>query len=225
MCGRPAAISRPEEADVARSLQSRRLIRSVPRAQLADVGKVMGISSGVGCLVAALALAGCGEIPGGAGDAKPEAANGSGLTIDLPEPVADEVEKDAADSAVAKPVPPPATNKAPSIPAGAQPAPEAPPERKAPAPSDPRQAEVPERAPGQAAAAPAAGTSGPPLPNSVIARTLDRIGFRCGSVVSTDRVDALDGGSAYKVTCSSGQSYRASDQTGRYRFSKWSGGE
>jgi hypothetical protein len=59
----------------------------------------------------------------------------------------------------------------------------------------------------------------------VIARTLDRIGFRCGSVVSTDRVDAPEGPSAYKVTCSSGQSYRASDQTGRYRFSKWSGGE
>ena len=53
-----------------------------------------------------------------------------------------------------------------------------------------------------------------PLPNSVIARTIGRIGYPCGQVAS------VDGGTAgvFKVTCTSGHSYRAAPVRGRYRF-------
>jgi hypothetical protein len=56
-----------------------------------------------------------------------------------------------------------------------------------------------------------------PLPNKVIARTIERIGYSCGSVASTN---AIEGGApgVYKITCTSGQSYQASPVNGRYRF-------
>jgi hypothetical protein len=55
-----------------------------------------------------------------------------------------------------------------------------------------------------------------PLPNAVIARTIERIGYSCGEVASTTTVDGSAG--VYRVTCSSGQSYQASPVGGRYRF-------
>lgn len=58
-----------------------------------------------------------------------------------------------------------------------------------------------------------------PLPGRVVARTIDRIGYACGSVASTAAVDGARG--VFKVTCSSGQSYRAAPVHGRYRFSRW----
>lgn len=61
-----------------------------------------------------------------------------------------------------------------------------------------------------------------PLPGKVIARTIDRIGYSCGSVASTTAIDGQSG--AFKVTCSSGQSYRAAPVHGRYRFKRLSGG-
>lgn len=59
-----------------------------------------------------------------------------------------------------------------------------------------------------------------PLPNSVIARTIGRIGYACGSVASTT---AVDGGApgVFKVTCTSGHSYRAAPVRGRYHFRRW----
>jgi len=54
-----------------------------------------------------------------------------------------------------------------------------------------------------------------PLSNSTIARTLDRIGYRCGGVASST---ALDDVGTFSVTCSSGQTYRATPVHGRYRF-------
>ena len=65
-------------------------------------------------------------------------------------------------------------------------------------------------------AAPQATPADLPLPKSVVARTIDRIGYSCGSVVSTS------GGASgvFTVTCSSGQTYRASPVHGRYRFSR-----
>lgn len=59
-----------------------------------------------------------------------------------------------------------------------------------------------------------------PLPNRVIARTIERIGYSCGSVASTAPVEGAAAG-VFKVTCSSGQSYRASPVNGRYRFKRW----
>jgi hypothetical protein len=55
-----------------------------------------------------------------------------------------------------------------------------------------------------------------PLPNAVIARTIGRIGYPCGQVASTTAVDGASG--AFKVTCTSGHSYRAAPVRGRYRF-------
>ena len=56
-----------------------------------------------------------------------------------------------------------------------------------------------------------------PLPNRVIARTIDRIGYSCGAVASTV---AVEGGApgVYKVSCTSGQAFQASPVGGRYRF-------
>lgn len=53
-----------------------------------------------------------------------------------------------------------------------------------------------------------------PLPNSVVARTIGRIGYPCGQVATASAL----GGGAFKVTCTSGHSYRAAPVRGRYRF-------
>lgn len=67
------------------------------------------------------------------------------------------------------------------------------------------------------APAPAEVTSATmPLPNRVIARTIERIGYRCGEVASTAAVEGSPG--VFKVTCSSGQAYQASPVRGRYHF-------
>lgn len=58
--------------------------------------------------------------------------------------------------------------------------------------------------------------AGLPLPKRVIARTIDRIGYACGSVVSATAVEGADG--VYKINCTSGQSYQASPVRGRYHF-------
>jgi len=56
-----------------------------------------------------------------------------------------------------------------------------------------------------------------PLPNATIARTIGRIGYPCGSVASTSE---MEGGGVFKVTCTSGHSYRAAPVRGRYRFKR-----
>lgn len=59
-----------------------------------------------------------------------------------------------------------------------------------------------------------------PLPNRVIARTIDRIGYSCGSVTSATPVEGAAPG-VYKIGCSSGQFYQAKLVNGRYRFRRW----
>jgi hypothetical protein len=54
-----------------------------------------------------------------------------------------------------------------------------------------------------------------PLPNKVIARTIERIGYACGEVSS---IASGEASGVYKVTCTSGQSYQAKPVNGRYRF-------
>lgn len=56
-----------------------------------------------------------------------------------------------------------------------------------------------------------------PLPDRLIARTIHRIGYSCGSVASTVPVEGEAAG-VFKVTCSSGQIYQARPVNGRYRF-------
>jgi hypothetical protein len=61
-----------------------------------------------------------------------------------------------------------------------------------------------------------------PLPNATIARTIERIGYSCGSVASSAAVDGAAG--VFKITCSSGDSYRAAPVGGRYHFRRWDRG-
>lgn len=56
-----------------------------------------------------------------------------------------------------------------------------------------------------------------PLPNAVIARTIGRIGYPCGEVASTAAIEGAAPG-VFKVTCTSGHSYRAAPVRGRYHF-------
>jgi hypothetical protein len=55
-----------------------------------------------------------------------------------------------------------------------------------------------------------------PLPNRVVARTIEKIGYACGQVASTSAVEGSPG--VFNVTCTSGHSYRAAPVRGRYRF-------
>ncbi len=63
----------------------------------------------------------------------------------------------------------------------------------------------------------------PPLSKSVVARTIGRIGYSCGQVASTTAVEGAPG--AFKVTCTSGQSFKAAPVHGRYHFRRWAGQE
>ena len=58
-----------------------------------------------------------------------------------------------------------------------------------------------------------------PLSGSLVARTIERIGYACEKVASTSPVEGEAEG-VYKVTCSQGQSYRATPVHGRYRFKR-----
>lgn len=81
---------------------------------------------------------------------------------------------------------------------------------------DPAQPSLVEQADPLSPAA-SASTASMPLPNKVIARTIQRIGYSCPSVSSIEPIDGEADG-VRKITCSSGQSYQASPVNGRYRF-------
>lgn len=75
-----------------------------------------------------------------------------------------------------------------------------------------------------AASEPASGSpAAMPLSNGFVARTIERIGYACGDVASTARVEGEAPG-VFKVTCTSGQSYRAAPVRGRYHFRRWDRG-
>jgi hypothetical protein len=59
-----------------------------------------------------------------------------------------------------------------------------------------------------------------PLPNRVVARTIERIGYPCGQVSSTTSGGAPG---VFTVTCTSGHSYQAAPVHGRYRFRRLGG--
>jgi hypothetical protein len=85
--------------------------------------------------------------------------------------------------------------------------------------SEPQDGQSLDNAVEQAVASPAAAEAVPasmPLPNRVIARTIEHIGYSCGEVASTDAIEGSAG--AFNVTCTSGQSYRAAPVHGRYHF-------
>lgn len=150
--------------------------------------------------------------------------------VTVPLPAAKPVEKTAVPSPepdTAEPVPEPA------FPAGVeaqQTEPNPAPEQAAPAEEQPAEGSrsvdrgtaenAAERTaqPGAESASAQAVATGLPLSNSTIARTIERIGYACGEVASTIAAGAPG---AYKVTCTSGQSYQATPVNGRYRFRRW----
>ncbi|MGE5564499.1 MAG: J domain-containing protein [Bacillota bacterium] len=79
-------------------------------------------------------------------------------------------------------------------------------------------------APAVTAAAPSAlvqeAAADLPLARNVIARTIHKIGYRCGAVSATEAVDGAPG--VFTVTCASGDTYRAAPVHGRYRFHRMS---
>lgn len=65
-------------------------------------------------------------------------------------------------------------------------------------------------------AAPQPVASKLPLPKSVIERTIEKIGYACGSVSSLTPIEGAPG--VFTVKCASGYSYRAAPVGGRYHF-------
>jgi outer membrane biosynthesis protein TonB len=61
----------------------------------------------------------------------------------------------------------------------------------------------------------------PPLGDTEIARTIDRIGFPCGRVVSSEAVGSGQG--TYKINCSSGEAYQGTTKRGHLFFRPWTG--
>lgn len=59
-----------------------------------------------------------------------------------------------------------------------------------------------------------------PLPDRTVARTIHQIGYACGEVASTTPVEGEAPG-VFKVTCTSGNSYKAAPIRGRYHFRRW----
>lgn len=172
-------------------------------------------------LIAALALGACGS-------STPDDAtqgNSSGVTVELPPPIpfeqneaepaqanltSDEVPADLADDAATKIEEVAAKEKAPTVPKEAdKPAPRAEPAAKSKAEDDAGDVRLlPARV---------------PLPDTEIARTIERIGFPCGTVVSSNRVDNPGGDAVYKIVCSSGASYQGTNKGGRLFFREWTG--
>lgn len=61
-----------------------------------------------------------------------------------------------------------------------------------------------------------------PLPGKVIARTIQRIGYSCGEVATATAVGD-PGSRVFEVTCTSGQTFKATPLGGRYHFRKVAG--
>lgn len=78
----------------------------------------------------------------------------------------------------------------------------------------PAAAALPDSAPANAPVSGAVATL--PLTNATIARTIERIGYGCGQVVSATGVEGTSG--AFNITCSTGDTYRAAPVRGRYHF-------
>ena len=159
--------------------------------------------------IAAASLAACGSP-----QPDPPAPEDAGVTIELPpEP--------APPPAVEQPATPPEPAEAPPPEPAKSEEPPAPPKVAPPAPKaeeSPRAEEPPPETPEEPR--PAGGR--PPLPDATIARTIERIGYRCGTVVSAARVEGgASGTPTFRIACSSGETYRGTNRGGRMYFRPW----
>lgn len=152
------------------------------------------------------------------------------MTIDLPPATPLRNTAGANQAAALPPLPSPAPVPAPKV----KPAPAAPRERPAakepkPAATPSEEAPIPEPGPPESNATRASeapvlrrepNTEPGPLPRPVMASTIRRIGYRCPTVSSVEREsgEAVGAEASYKVTCSSGDTYRARGKGGHVRF-------
>ena len=166
--------------------------------------------------LAAASLAGCGSPQGNSTVAAEDAA----VTVELP-PEPPPAPQRAAPEPPSEPMEeaPPETPKAEEPPAAPEPARTAPPPApKAEEPPAPAESAAPPSPPQE----PAAPAARPPLGDAQIARTIDRIGYRCGSVVSASAADRNAAGQpVYRIACSSGEIYRGTNRGGRMFFRPW----
>lgn len=168
--------------------------------------------------IAAASAAGCGSPE--ADSAAP--AEESEVTLELP-----------PELPPATTLPPPAPPASQATEASSEPgeAPEkeggAEPKREEPAPAKAEEPPPREEAAPEAPAAEEAGPAGagPPLADAAIARTIDRIGYRCGNVLSVTRLEETNaaGQPVYRIACSSGETYRGTNRGGRMYFRPWTG--
>lgn len=163
----------------------------------------------------ALLCAGCG------GEAPAPANGNAGITVPLPpaRPYAEPAANGLVEAETIEPAAPP------PVQAGPPPERDEPQEQeKAPAPAKAPAPDTPAAAAAPAAAAPStaeAPSERPPLPDATIAATIRRIGYSCPQVASAARMDGDGAGSsAFRITCSSGDAYRATVRQGRMRFRK-----
>jgi outer membrane biosynthesis protein TonB len=161
-------------------------------------------------------LAACG--PEGGGN---ESAEEAGVTIGLPPELPRQVQPPP-------PEPPAAPEEAEALSSeeAEPPAKKAEPAKPSPPEAEPKAEEAPqpeeEEPPAAASEAPRPPAARPPLGDAEIARTIDRIGYRCGSVVSAARVDgSASGPPTYRIACSSGETYRGTNRSGRMYFRPW----
>jgi hypothetical protein len=179
-----------------------------------------------GALVVAVGLAGALLGWSGGSDQRPLQQAEPDMTIALP------AAEPAKDIAALSPPPPTVAEEGPERSTAAV---ASPPIEREPSPPQPAVAEEQaeagqpaETAPAEEATAQTAAdtpeaqtvAAALPLPNATIARTIERIGYACGQVASTSAVEGEAPG-VYKVTCTSGQSYRAAPIRGRYHFRRW----
>lgn len=189
-------------------------------------------------LMAVLLVGGCDRGADKPAASATRSAPGGALNIVLPAaiPLPHHKAPPAKKPAEAKPAPEPTPKATPAKPAEAK-ADKL--EAKALAPDETVQPAAPAKekkaAPPAAKAADksSADTSGkvrllparPPLGDAQLAHEIERLKFACGKVTAANRVDdgTPQANPAYKVTCSSGSSYQATDKKGHLFFRAWTG--
>ena len=218
---RPVPIIEPDLADL---LADRWAARDGSRGAEDRPTRWVRNGAAVGALVLAVGL--LGALAGwqrGDGDEPQQAERAVSIALPLPQVPKTAVPSPAPTPDVLEPRPKPSiTAKVAAAPKQPQP----PPQQSFV--SEDKQPEITQSAESQAeegVAARAAAQAPPaqtvaanlPLPNAVIARTIERIGYSCGEVASATAVEGKPSG-VYKVTCTSGQSYQATPVRGRYHF-------
>lgn len=173
------------------------------------------------CVMAAILIGGCGS-EGDDAAAVPAQAPSAAVTVELPPELPESAPQPQAEPE--KEAPAPAAQEAKAERESAEKS------EKPKPPVETAQKAVPAPEPGPAAAeesAKAAPSSEPtlvrarlPLSEAQLVRTIERIGYECGSVVGADRQEG-EGEPVYRINCSSGAAYRGTTRNGRLFFRPW----